>query len=149
MEPRQAEAYLHRHIPLSRALEVHVVRLDLDGATLEAPLRPNLNHRGTAFGGSLSALGILAGWVLVHSSLLRAGWNPRLVIQRHEVDFTAPAEATFEAWAPAPHPDAWSSFLHTYRRRNRARIDVSCELRSEGRRIGASTGRYVAVAADS
>ena len=48
-------AYLHAHIPVTRSLGAAAVRWD--GATLglRAPLAPNLNHRGTAFGGSMSA----------------------------------------------------------------------------------------------
>lgn len=145
MEPHEVEAYLHEHIPLSRALGVRVERLDDAGVRLVAPLEPNLNHRGTGFGGSLSALGVLAGWALVHAGLRREGTDAHLVIARHEVDFTAPAEGALEAWSPAPRPEAWADFLRVHRRRGRARIDVEGELRSAGRPVGRWRGRYAAL----
>lgn len=145
MEAHEVEDYLYEHIPLARALGLRVVHLDDSGTRLRAPLGPNVNHRGSGFGGSLSAIGILAGWALVHARMRREALDPGLVIQRHQVDFEAPAEGALEAWAPTPPSAAWEAFLRAYRRRGRARIDVSCELHSAGRRIGGCRGRYVAL----
>ena len=44
-----------------------------DTVVIEAPLAPNINHRKTVFGGSASALGILAAWSLVHLRLAGTG----------------------------------------------------------------------------
>jgi thioesterase domain-containing protein len=52
--------YLHEHIPLSHAMGVEVVEADWHSVTLRAPLAPNINHRETVFGGSASAVGIVA-----------------------------------------------------------------------------------------
>lgn len=148
LDAREVEAYLHDRIPLSHALGARVTRLDASGARLDAPLTPNLNHRGTGFGGSLSVLGVLAGWVVVYACLRRADIGAHLVIQRHEVDFTAPAEGALTAFAPAPAPASWAAFLRTLRRRGRARLDVRCELRSDERLVGRCLGRYVALPSD-
>lgn len=145
MDHREVEAYLHANIPLSRALGVRVVRLDERGAQLEAPLEPNLNHHGTAFGGSLSMVGLLAGWTLVHVGLRRAGLEARVVIQRHDVDFERPAEGALAAWAEAPAPDAWAGLLLALRRRGRGRVDVACTLASLGAPVGRCRGRYAAM----
>jgi thioesterase domain-containing protein len=62
MDARELEDYLHVHIPLSAAMQVAVVAVDASGVTLAAPLAPNINHRDTVFGGSASAVAILAAW---------------------------------------------------------------------------------------
>ncbi len=80
-------AYLHAHIPVTRSLGAAAVRWDGAALALRAPLAPNLNHRGTAFGGSMSALAILAGWGVVHLALRARGLETRLVVQR-----SAPAD---------------------------------------------------------
>ena len=49
------ERYLHEHIPLTTHMEVGVDRIDDTGVRLTAPLAPNINHRQTAFGGSVAA----------------------------------------------------------------------------------------------
>jgi thioesterase domain-containing protein len=61
------EEYLHGHIPLSRAMQVSVRELTDELVVLGAPLAPNMNHRSTVFGGSASALAILAAWSLLYA----------------------------------------------------------------------------------
>ena len=83
MLPVELEQYMHKHIPLSKAMAVSVVSVTDSAVTLQAPLEPNINHRETVFGGSASALAILAGWSLLHVRLRAAGIANRLVIQRN------------------------------------------------------------------
>ena len=52
------EEYLHRHIPLSKAMGIQVVEASADGVVLGAQFEPNLNHQDTVFGGSASAAAI-------------------------------------------------------------------------------------------
>lgn len=70
---QELQQYLHEHIPLSRAMQVSVVRAAQEGVVLSAPLAPNINHQETVFGGSASALAILAAWSLVHVRLQASG----------------------------------------------------------------------------
>lgn len=137
--------YLHEHIPLTRNLGA-VVEL-WDGATvrLGAPLAPNLNHRSTAFGGSLSALAILSGWALVHLSLRERGLEARVVIQRSELDFEEPVDGDFTASSALPPAADWDRFLATLTRHRRARVTVTSTLRWASGVGGEHRGTYVAV----
>ena len=56
MLPFELEAYLHEHIPLSKAMGVSVVSVEEGIVILRAPLAPNINHRETVFGGVTEAL---------------------------------------------------------------------------------------------
>ena len=49
-------------IPLTRAMGLRVESLGEGGIRMNAPLEPNVNDKGTAFGGSLAAILTLAGW---------------------------------------------------------------------------------------
>ncbi len=40
---------------------------DDEPVVLRAPLAPNANHKGTAFGGSLYSLAVLTGWAWAHA----------------------------------------------------------------------------------
>ena len=71
--PAQLQLYLHQHIPLSAAMQVRVLAATPDEVLLQAPLAPNINHRETVFGGSASALAILAAWSLVHTRMRAQG----------------------------------------------------------------------------
>lgn len=143
---RELERYLFRHIPLSRALGVRVTRFDPAELRLHAPLEPNLNHRRTAFGGSLAALAILAGWTRVAFDLRALPREARVVVQQSRVDFDAPAEESFEARVPAlPRPE-WDAFVRTFDRRGKARLTVHGTLRAGSGEVAHFEARYVALA---
>ncbi len=86
MEQR-LEEYLSRHIPLSDALQVEVAVALPDRILLKAPLAPNSNHRGTAFGGSIYALALLAGWSWLYVTFRDSTRPQGLVIQRAECEY--------------------------------------------------------------
>ena len=101
MNSAELESYLHAHIPLSSAMGVTVRSANDEAVVLHAPLGPNINHRDTVFGGSASALAILAGWSLVHLRLTKEGVSPRIVIQRNTVEYNAPMLGDFDAGGDA------------------------------------------------
>ena len=137
--------YLHDHIPLTLHLGAVVEAYDGTSVRIAAPLAPNLNHRSTAFGGSLSALGILAGWTLLHLNLRERGIEARLVIQRSEFDFEEPVHGDFVATSTLPEPTDWQRFLATLQRRRRARVSVRGEIQSATGTGGTYEGVYVAI----
>lgn len=148
MSPEQLEAYLHAHIPLSRAMQVAVLSADEAGVVLAAPLAPNINHRETVFGGSASAVAILAAWSLLHTRLLRAGISSRLVIQRNSMDYALPITGDFRARSFVPdEAQAWPAFLRMLTRKGRARIAVAAVLEQGGREVGRLEGEFVALGA--
>ena len=76
---------------------IEVVSSSWECVRLRAPLAPNINHRETVFGGSASAICILAAWSLVHLRLGVDGLRTRLVIQRNTMDYESPVTGEFEA----------------------------------------------------
>lgn len=147
MTPRQLEQYLHEHIPLSKAMQVSVVAADPDRVVLSAPLAPNINHRETVFGGSASAVAILAAWCLLHTRLTSSGFNCRLVIRRNSMSYELPISGEFSATASAPSADAWEAFTRMLARKGRARIAVSSVIEFAGQVAGRLEGEFVALGA--
>lgn len=145
MESAVLQSYLHEHIPLSAAMGVTVVSASEHSIELAAPLGPNINHRDTVFGGSASALAILAAWSLVHLRLDAAGRPCRIVIQHNAVDYTAPLAGDFSAVSELAEPDAWERFMRTLDRRGKARLVVRCTLASGGAVGGRFEGVFVAI----
>jgi thioesterase domain-containing protein len=145
MTPDEITAYVHERMPITRSLGARVELYDGDSVRLAAPLAPNLNHFATAFGGSLSAVAILSGWVLLHLELHKRGIANRLVIQRSAFDFAAPVDGDFTATAVLPPAAAWTRFLATLARHHRARVTVTSTLASASGVGGRHEGTYVAV----
>lgn len=145
MTPDDLQRYLHEHIPISSAMGVTVREAGTDRVILEAPLTPNINHRETVFGGSASAVAILAAWSILHLRLRAAGTAPRLVIRRSEMSWDAPIAGPFTASADAPEDAAWDRFLRGLARRSMARITVRATLAFEGTIAGRLNGEFVAL----
>lgn len=139
--------YLHEQIPLTRHLGAVVEHRDATSLRIAAPLAPNLNHRSTAFGGSLSAVAILSGWALVQFALRDLGIDGRVVIQSSAVDYEAPVDGDFTATASLPPAAEWDRFLKTLSRHHRARVRVRSTIRSAAGTRGSHEGTYVALRA--
>jgi thioesterase domain-containing protein len=145
MSPDKLQQYLHDHIPLSRAMQVSVVSVADEAVILSAPLAPNINHRDTVFGGSASAVAILAAWSLLQTRLQSAGINSRLVIQSNTMDYRLPILGEFTARAFIEHADAWPRFVAMLKRKGKARISVRSVLEQDRELVGSLQGEFVAL----
>jgi thioesterase domain-containing protein len=141
----RVEAYLHEHIPITRAMGLKVAGYDGNAVRLWAPLEPNLNHRQTAFGGSVSALGILAGWTLLHLKFEESGERAQLVIHQSGTEYIGPVETDFTAVCAMPPGPAWAKFERAFRRHGKARLQLEAVIEVNGRILARHAGSYVAV----
>jgi thioesterase domain-containing protein len=144
MSPEALTEYLHRHIPLTAAMQLRVLRSGDGAIELAAPLSPNRNHRDTAFGGSLATLGIVSGWALLQQSLRQEGLEARIVVQKSECEFLEPVAEEFFSASSLPAAE-WTRFLDTLRKRKRARITIHSTLRCAGREVVRHSGTFVAL----
>ncbi len=144
-DPRRELANLfEREIPLTRAMSVRVLAAGSEGVTLAAPLAPNLNYTGTAFGGSLGALLVLAGWAYLWLLLQRKGISGWVVVQESHSVFLQPVTREFEASCLPPTAAALAQFETTLRRWGRARIVVDVVIGSAASPAVRFRGTYVA-----
>ncbi|MEQ9569821.1 MAG: YiiD C-terminal domain-containing protein [Longimicrobiales bacterium] len=146
---RRLQSLLREQIPLAREMAVDVCSWGDDGLEVTAPLGPNVNHHGTFFGGSAAALGILAGWSLVHLLALEDGLEADIVIQRVAVRYTEPAPGPIVARALHPDPATWRRFGAGYRRNGMARLRVRVRLMCEDRLVATLDAAYAATARES
>lgn len=137
--------YLRTSIPLSRAMEVEVVSCDGESAVLRAPLAPNINHRNTAFGGSVASLALLSGWTLIHARLTAEGRESRLVIQENSMHYRRPIDGEFTARCELPSAVAWQRFIDGLERKGAGRITLKAVLRCGDVDAAFFEGEYVAL----
>src|ERR1700741_271689 len=112
LEPseQRVQPYLHEYIPLSAAMGVQVRTASIEHVKLAAPLRPNVNHTETVFGGSAAALATLSAWTLLHLRREEARLDARLVIQRSHMEYERPIPGDFEAVCDFDDAAAWERF---------------------------------------
>jgi thioesterase domain-containing protein len=146
MKRRELERFLHEHIPLSRAIGVQVQRSSAEHVVLSAPLTPNINNHSTVFGGSASAVEILAAWSLLHIRLKQAGLQCRLLIQQNTMKYEQPIANTFLASSCVGDDSAWAKFQEMLKRKKRARISIKVTIQCRGEKVGEMSGDFVALA---
>ncbi len=146
MTPKELEKYLHDHIPLSKAMQTSALAVSSESVTLSAPIRPNINHRDTVFGGSASALAILAAWSLLNLRLRQQSLPFKLVIQRNVMEYLAPMSEVFTATSSLHAPQSWERQLRMFERKGVARFTVVAVLSCAGNHTGDFSGEFVALA---
>ena len=139
------EKYLHDHIPLSQSMAVSVVSISDNIVVLAAPLLPNINHRSTVFGGSISAVAILSAWTFTYVQLQHLAIACRIVIKSNHMEYVNPITGDFEAHCFAPPQQSWERFLKTLARRGKGRIILTAEVYSGTLLAGQFEGEYVAI----
>jgi len=140
------ERELHAEIPMARALGLAITAFDGDSITLGAPLAPNVNDKGCAFGGSLASLLTLAGWALIMLRLREADADCDVYVQDSHVDYLVPIWGDFTARAEPAEGESWDAFFASLATRGKARLRVRAVVRTpEGAPATTLEGRYVAL----
>ncbi len=85
---------LHAEIPMSKYMQVKVVRADQQEIELECDLAPNHNHVGTAFGGSLATLMVLAAYCQLFEIINETG---HVLLKNTSMNFVYPVEEKLRA----------------------------------------------------
>ena len=140
---KRLEAYLHNHIPLVRHMQLRVENWNDSGLTLGAPLLPNINHEGTAFGGSLESLAMLACWGLVWL-LLENEPTLHIVVAESSMRFLRPVSSTLNAHCAIPDESTRRNFFAMRHRRHKARIKLQARIVQENVLYTEFSGQFVA-----
>ena len=146
MSARDLEGFLHEKIPLTRAMGLRVAETSPPRLVLEAPLAPNRNHLGTAFGGSLHALPTLACYGVLWTLLREAGIDGHVVVKRSSAAYRAPVTGTLRAVCERPAEARVAEFLGDLRRHGKARMELAATVEGfPGKPAVEFSGIFVAV----
>ena len=107
---------------LAKHIGIVVESADDDAVVLRAPLAPNANYKGTAFGGSLFSLAVLAGWAWATRHLAARQIDADVVIQESTVRYLAPVNGELCAVLEAPAATTAQKFRRMLERAGRGRI---------------------------
>ena len=83
---RQFEAECRRDIPLLDAMQLSFIDYGNLSLTMQAPLAPNINNKGTAFGGSIASICLFGGWAVSTLAFIDHDvHNTEIVVYRNEM----------------------------------------------------------------
>ena len=149
--PGELELLMRSGIPMARAMGLRVADFDGGRLALAAPLAPNVNDKGCAFGGSLSSLMTIAGWGVLALHLAEAGVEADLYVADSRVRYLKPVyeDLRVEVRLDTAGESAIDAIDMPGALRGKGRASVRMEARTllaDGGVAAVLVGRYVAIA---
>ncbi|MET0936161.1 MAG: YiiD C-terminal domain-containing protein [Luteibacter sp.] len=139
------ERFILDGIPLARAMAIGIDSFDGSRLVMTAPLLPNINDKGCAFGGSLATLMTLACWALVEAALRQRGENCDVFVADSTVRYLDPVWDDMRAEASLAPGAHWKNFFGMLTARGRARGDFTCVVPGpDGKPLASLDARFVA-----
>lgn len=135
-------------VPLIGHMQLDVVSWQPGEVVVEAPLSPNLNTHGTAFGGSLYCVASMAGWAMTHLTLMDAGLMPSVWIVKGEINYIRPVRGALRATASLSG-EARAALVDQFRSRGKAKVTVDIRVQEEGQDCVLLSAMYAAVTQDT
>ena len=122
------EAVLHTDIPLTNHIGITVGELTDTSLSLHAPLESNINHKSTAFGGSIYSVSVLSGWGLIYSIMQQHHLTGHIVIQESNTKFIRPVTTDITTNCCFDSVEQYQKFLNMYKRKGLARIRLESRI---------------------
>lgn len=124
---------LQSKITLFRHLGITVKEMTADRVHFQVDLQRNLNHKGTAFGGSLYATAVLAAYGLVLAGLKEKNIpTENIVIAKGTIDYLRPVETDFEIVCEFPDSPTKNQFYRDLVANKRVRGSVKSHILADG-----------------
>ena len=143
MTPTALEAKLHHEIPLSKAMAIRMISVDSEQSSVFAPLGPNMNHKSTAFGGSVHSVAVLACWTLLTNFLENQDVD-YVVIQRSQIEYLGPIASDFSSQAKWASTIEKEKFEKSLERKKLARVKLDATVVCEGKTCAKLEAEFVA-----
>ncbi|MFW1678375.1 YiiD C-terminal domain-containing protein [Pontibacter sp. JAM-7] len=135
---------LNREIPLTCHMGLSAPLWDGHNLEMPAALLPNVNDKGTGFGGAQVALATLCGWSLTTLWLEEQGIKAAVVVKDSQVEYLKPVTGDFTVVSHLPEADELASVLAQFEQRGRTRLRLQVEVRQGEKVASRLQGQYVA-----
>lgn len=140
---KNIQKVLNSEIPLTHHMGVQVVEFSDLFLTLTAPLENNINHKNTAFGGSLFSVSVLAGWGLIYLLLQKYHLSGHIVIQESQIKYLKPVTNDLTATSSFESKQQQDKLINMYKRKGVARIHLESKIYCNNQLAVNFTGSYV------
>ncbi len=145
MNKEEFEEFLYLKIPITKAMGVRVEEFGPSKVRLSAKLQPNINDKGTAFGGSISSLLTLCGWSMAFIIMKEEDPEAQIVVHKSSIRYIAPIKEDFAAECEIRDRESLEQFLGDYRERGKGRLKLEVRIYGGGETVSAEyEGQYVA-----
>lgn len=140
---KELETACHQLIPISKHMGMETVSYDGNALVLKAPLSNNINHQGSAFGGSLFSMCALVSWGIVQLKLGELAIEANTVVAGGEVSYSKPV---FDALVcRCTLPESYQAFVAKLQKKGKASLTLNTEIILPEGPAMAFSGKFVVV----
>jgi len=143
MSENEFEQFLHTNIPITEAMGISVIEFTKSRVRLAAKLKPNINDKLTAFGGSINTLMTICGWSMVFVNIKEIDPKAQIVIKKSNINYRAPIREDFIAECEISEDEIRRDFLETYTKHNKSRLDLKVAIKNKETVFAEYEGLYV------
>jgi thioesterase domain-containing protein len=144
MNKHEFEQFLHKQIPITEAMEFSVIEFTPSKVRIAARLEPNINHKLTAFGGSINCLMTVCGWAMVFINIKEIDPDAHIVIKKSNINYLLPIDEDFVAECELSDEESKTKFFGMYNRRKKARLNLKVCCYKQDELLAEYEGEYVA-----
>ncbi|MBB6481324.1 YiiD C-terminal domain-containing protein [Spirochaeta isovalerica] len=131
MKSDELQRYIEENIPLVAKAGFVIEESTCERVSVHGPFPENRNHHGSVFGGSISVISVLAGWLLVREIMEKENPQARIVISSQTLEYLRPLRKDFIAEAVKPDISDFGPFLKRLDAAGKARLEVQVLVREE------------------
>ena len=136
--------YILNNIPILNSVNLTVEDLSESSIKLSAPLYENRNHYGSAFGGSIATIGIVAGWAILTYKIREEKIPTTLVIKNSHTEYMRPVKENFYAEVRI-EPADWENLKTKFTEKGKAGMEVTSRIISNGEICAEQKSVYVCI----
>jgi len=140
---KQLQEVLNSEIPLTNHIGIQVGKHTDLSLTLHAPLNNNINHKSTAFGGSIYSVSVLSGWGLIYLLLKQHDLPGHIVIQKSNIKYIHPVTTDITAKCAFTSREQQDKFIKMYKRKGLARLQLEANILCNNKKAVIFNGTYV------
>lgn len=117
---------IHHDIPLTQSMAWVIESINDQELLAAAPLAPNINDKGTFFGGASAALMTVSGWAFIKYHLEQRGWMNDVVIHKSQNQWQKPQTDDARIIITAVQPMDWEAIQHRLEQEKNQKIQLHC-----------------------
>lgn len=144
----ELQSVFDKKIPITQSIKIKVKEFNNNQLELFAPLKENINHVNTAFGGSLYNLAVLTGWSMVYMIQQENNLDGNILIFDSSISYPKPINTDMKAVCDVSlQLEEIKRFVKTYNRKKLSRITLKVNIFDNNSNCGAVfEGTYVLTA---
>lgn len=143
MNREEFQELIYKQIPITKKMDFTIEEFSDEKISVKALLETNINHKSTAFGGSINTLLTMCGWAAVFKHIKPVDEEAHIVIQKSSVNYLKPITEDFTAVFKLKDSKKMQKFINTYIKRGKSRIEISTSIEINGVGCADFTGIYV------